>query len=104
MPKEMSQRIILLANLAVAERKVALAKEQLRNYEALIARLEKNGGDISQAKPALQSFHEAHQAHQQDRAMLLNDLSELAWLQAASAQPSRRVIGPRTTLSPRQAA
>ena len=112
MRKEMSQRIILLANLAVAERKVALAQEQLPNYEALIARLEKTGGDVSQAKSALQYFHEANRAHQEDRARLLTDLSELASqassephiTKVAPAQPSPRVTGPRTNLSRRPAA
>jgi hypothetical protein len=68
----MNNRVSLLARLALTERDIAFGKEQLLNYERVIAELERWGQNPpSYAKAFVRTYDEAQQAYQKYRARLL---------------------------------
>ncbi|MGX4771138.1 hypothetical protein ACWAUC_15255 [Bradyrhizobium guangdongense] len=68
------ERAILQQHLAMAERHVALGEEHLERQEALIAELDRDGYDTTDALKLLATMRATQQLHLQDRNRLLAEL------------------------------
>jgi hypothetical protein len=67
---------LLAKHLEDAERQVVLAKEHIARHEAVIADLERDGHDTTQARTLLETLLESQALHEQHRGWLLRQIME----------------------------
>jgi hypothetical protein len=70
-------RDTLKRRLTTAEEQVAIAAQNVARQRELVAELERDSQDASQAKKMLEQFLDQHALHIADRDSLIKELSEL---------------------------
>jgi hypothetical protein len=64
-------------HLAHAETAIAEGKEHIAKQRAVIARLQADGHDISQATALLETFLTTQRAHEEHRATIMKELEDI---------------------------
>jgi hypothetical protein len=70
-------REALLEQLAHTERLIALGEVDLAKQQSLVAEMDRDGRDATQARKILATLRDTQTLHEQDRERLLRDLSAL---------------------------